>query len=222
MRDELVKAHLPLVRAIAKKTIHFSRLPLEDLIQEGTVGLIIAAGKFDPDRGTKFSSYATFWIKQAMFKAISEQSHCVKIPVYVQETLSKFNKLKREQPTATNEQIARQMNLAPNKIEDFLGAYNKPVSLNNDEVNMADLIADDSANFIKVIELENLKNDLTCVIETLKEREQEVIKMRFGLDDTETYTLEQIGSRYGVTKECIRQTEMRALNKMRASLIEYS
>jgi RNA polymerase primary sigma factor len=217
MRDELINEHLPLVRAIAKKVIHHSNLPPEDLIQEGTVGLMVAAEKFDHERGCKFATYAGWWIKQAMFKAISEQSHCMKIPVYVQETLSKYSKIKQEM-----EQRGESSTDVTKKIDECLKAYPKTISLNNDECNMAEIIADENADFIQVIELENLKTDIHSVVETLKERERNVIRMRFGLDECETQTLEQIGNLYGVTKECIRQTEMRALNKLRTSLAPYA
>ncbi|MDE6138520.1 MAG: sigma-70 family RNA polymerase sigma factor, partial [Candidatus Gastranaerophilales bacterium] len=170
-----------------------------------------------------------WWVKQAMFKAISEQSHCMKIPVYIQETLSKFSKVKSQMEQEINtsvktEDVAKKMNISPDKIEMFLSAYTKTISIENGlekkdgkELNVADILADNSSLVSENIEFQSLKDDIQNVISTLKEREQEVVKMRYGLDDTERYTLEEIGNIYGVTKECIRQTELRALKKMKLS-----
>ena len=166
-----------------------------------------------------------------MFKAISEQSHCMKIPVYIQETLSKFSKIKREMERENNSQVnahdvAKKMNIAPDKIDTFLNAYSKTISIesgleNSDgkEINVADIIEDEKASATNEVEFENLRNDILNVISTLKEREQEVVKLRYGLENDVKLTLEEIGNIYGVTKECIRQTELRALKKMRFSTI---
>lgn len=226
-KQKLIQANLKLVVTIAKKTIHMSGVPMIDLIQEGNLGLMIAAEKFNHKLGYRFSTYASWWIKQSMFKAISEQSHCMKIPVYIQETLSKFSKVKyqMEQNTTSqvkNEEVAKKMNIAPDKIEMFLSAYTKTISIENGleksdgkDLNVADILADNSSLISENAEYQSLKDDIKNVISTLKEREQEVVKMRYGLDDTERYTLEEIGNIYGVTKECIRQTELRALKKMK-------
>ena len=229
-KQKLIQANLKLVVTIARKAIHMSALPIIDLIQEGNMGLMIAAEKYNYKLGYRFSTYAGWWVKQAMFKAISEQSHCMKIPVYIQETLSKFSKVKSKMEQEVNtpvktEDVAKKMNIAPDKIEMFLSAYTKTISIENGlekndgkELNVADILADDTTLISENIEFQSLKNDLNNVIETtLKEREQEVVKMRYGLGDTERYTLEEIGNLYGVTKECIRQTELRALKKMKMS-----
>lgn len=229
-KQKLIQANLKLVVTIARKAIHMSTLPIIDLIQEGNMGLMIAAEKYNYKLGYRFSTYAGWWVKQAMFKAISEQSHCMKIPVYIQETLSKFSKVKSKMEQEVNtpvktEDVAKEMNIAPDKIEMFLSAYTKTISIENGlekndgkELNVADILADDTTLISENIEFQALKNDLNNVIETtLKEREQEVVKMRYGLGDTERYTLEEIGNIYGVTKECIRQTELRALKKMKMS-----
>ena len=228
-KRELIQANLKLVITIARKAIHMSALPMIDLIQEGNLGLMIAAEKFNYKLGYRFSTYAGWWIKQSMFKAISEQSHCMKIPVYIQETLSKYSKVKYQMEQATNSQVktedvAKKMNISPDKIEMFLSAYTKTISIENGlerndgkELNVADILADEKTLISENIEYESLKNDIQNVISTLKDREQEVVKMRYGLDDTERYTLEEIGNIYGVTKECIRQTELRALKKMKLS-----
>ena len=229
-KQKLIQANLKLVVTIARKAIHMSALPIIDLIQEGNMGLMIAAEKYNYKLGYRFSTYAGWWVKQAMFKAISEQSHCMKIPVYIQETLSKFSKVKSKMEQEVNtpvktEDVAKEMNIAPDKIEMFLSAYTKTISIENGlekndgkELNVADILADDTTLISENIEFQALKNDLNNVIETtLKEREQDVVKMRYGLGDTERYTLEEIGNIYGVTKECIRQTELRALKKMKMS-----
>lgn len=230
-KNKLIKANLKLVITIAKKAIHMSNLPMIDLIQEGNLGLMVAAEKFNYKLGYKFATYASWWIKQSMFKAISEQSHCMKIPVYIQETLSKFSKIKREMERENNSQVnthdvAKKMNIAPDKIDTFLNAYSKTISIesgleNNDgkEINVADIIEDEKASATNEVEFENLRNDILNVISTLKEREQEVVKLRYGLENDVKLTLEEIGNIYGVTKECIRQTELRALKKMRFSTI---
>ena len=229
-KKELIQANLKLVLTIARKAIHISKLPMVDLIQEGNLGLMIAVEKFNPDLGYRFSTYATWWIKQAMFKAISEQSYCMKIPVYIQETLSKFSKVKAEMERAyncqvTNQDVAKKMDIEPEKIDTYLSAYNTTVSIegsfdanNGSELSVADVVADESATVEDNIEYEELKKEIANVVATLKDREQTVIKMRFGLEDFAKTTLEDIGKMFGVTKECIRQTEMRALNKLRNGL----
>ena len=229
-KRQLVQANLKLVLTIARKAIHVSRLPITDLVQEGNLGLMIAAEKFNPELGYRFSTYATWWIKQAMFKAISEQSYCMKIPVYIQETLSKFSKVKSEMERSyncqvTNNDVAKKMNIEPEKIDTYLSAYTSTVSIegsfdgkNGSELSVADVVADESASVEECIEFEDLKTEIASVVATLKEREQAVIKMRFGLENFTKTTLEDIGKMFGVTKECIRHTEMRALNKLRNSL----
>lgn len=228
-KQKLIQSNLKLVVTVARKAIHASGLPFVDLIQEGNLGLMIAAEKYNYRLGYRFSTYAAWWVKQAMFKAISEQSHCMKIPVYIQETLSKFSKIKAGMEQEANasvktEEVAKKMNIAPDKIEMFLSAFSKTISIENGlerndgkELNIADILADETTLVSANIEYQSLKNDLNNVISTLKEREQEVVKMRYGLDNSERYTLEEIGNLYGVTKECIRQTEIRALKKMKLS-----
>ncbi len=226
-KKQLVQANLKLVITIAKKAIHMSSLPMVDLIQEGNLGLMIAAEKFNYKLGYKFSTYASWWIKQSMFKAISEQGHCMKIPVYIQETLSKFSKIKSEMEKEYNCQVntkdvAEKMNISADKIDTYLSAYSKSVSLeggfendNGKETSLAEILADEKSSVHSAVEYENLKNDIEMVVSTLKEREQDVVRMRYGLGNMAKKTLEEIGNIYGVTKECIRQTELRALKKMK-------
>ena len=229
----LVQANLKLVLTIARKVIHVSKIPMIDLIQEGNLGLMIAAEKFNPELGYRFSTYASWWIKQAMFKEISEQSYCMKIPVYIQETLSKFSKVKREMERAyncqvTNKDVAEKMNIEPEKIDTFLSAYSTTVSIdgsfeakNGSELNVADVLEDKSVKVEDTIEYEELKKEISNIVSTLKEREQTVIKMRFGLGNCVKSTLEEIGKMYGVTKECIRQTEARALAKLKSNGLSF-
>lgn len=232
-KKELVQSNLKLVLTIARKAIHVSKLPMVDLIQEGNLGLMVAVEKFNPDLGYRFSTYATWWIKQAMFKAISEQSYCMKIPVYIQETLSKFSKVKAEMERnyncqVTNSDVAKKMDIEPEKIDTYLSAYTSTVSIegsfdanNGSELSVADVIADENGCVEENVEYEELKREIASVVATLKEREQSVIKMRFGLENFAKTTLEDIGKLYGVTKECIRQTEARALGKLKAGLSCY-
>ncbi len=156
-KQKLIQANLKLVVNVARKAIHASGLPVVDLIQEGNLGLMIAAEKYNYRLGYRFSTYAAWWVKQAMFKAISEQSHCMKIPVYIQETLSKFSKVKAnlEQETSScvkTEEVAKKMNISPDKIEMFLSAFSKTISIENGlerndgkELNVADILADETS-----------------------------------------------------------------------------
>lgn len=226
-KKALVQANLKLVVNITRKTVQVSNLPMIDLIQEGNLGLMIAVEKFDYKLGYRFSTYAAWWIKQSIFKAISEQSHCVKIPVYIQETLSKFSKIKSQMEqkyntSVKNDVVAKEMNVEPEKIDRFLSAYNKSLSIDaqyelssGSEVTLSDVLVDEKANVFESLESDSLKKDLDFVISQLKDREQDVVRMRYGLDNLARKTLEEIGKAYGVTKECIRQTENRALQKIR-------
>lgn len=228
-KKKLVKANLKLVITIARKAIHMSKIPMIDLIQEGNLGLMIAVEKFNWKLGYKFSTYASWWIKQSMFKAISEQSHCMKIPVYIQETLSKFSKIKSEMERKYNchvktDDVAKKMDIAPDKIDAYLSAYSKTISIeggfdneNGKDVNVDDILEDQNSSVFASVESEHLRKDIETIVSILKDREQEVIKMRYGLGNFTKSTLEEIGNLYGVTKECIRQTEARALKKMRDS-----
>ncbi len=226
---KLIQSNLRLVVNIARKSIHVSKLSMQDLIQEGNLGLMIALDKFNPKLGYKFSTYATWWIKQAMFKAISEQSHCMKIPVYVQETLSKYKKVKHslEQESGyqvKNSVIANKMGIEEDKINLFLNAFTKSLSIENaldtdddKQLSLVEIIEDVKQNVEREIESSELKKDIKRSLEILKSKEQEVIILRFGLENNQKRTLEEIGNIYGVTKECIRQTEKRAIQKIYAN-----
>jgi RNA polymerase primary sigma factor len=228
-KKQLINANLKLVITIAKKAIHMAKIPMIDLIQEGNLGLMIAVEKFNWKLGYKFSTYASWWIKQSMFKAISEQAHCMKIPVYIQETLSKFSKVKSEMERQYNcqvktEDVAKEMNISADKIDSYLSAYSKTISIESgfdaesgNEISVEDILEDEKSNVYVSVEFEHLRNDIETVVSILKDREQDVVKMRYGLGNFAKRTLEEIGNIYGVTKECIRQTELRALKKMKAS-----
>ena len=238
-RNQVIEMNMPLVRKIASKSIQKSALSDSDLIQEGIFGLVTAIEKFDISLGFKFATYATWWVKQAMFKAISEQSYALNIPVYIQETMSRYNKTKQEMEQkqnkeVTKKEVAKKMNLTEEKIDTFLNCFNRALSIEqgtsiteNKELTLAEIIEDEKQNVERqVIDIE-LKNDIKKALDILKEKEKNVIVLRFGLENKEKKTLEEIGQSYGVTKECIRQIEKRALNKiahdelMKNSLISY-
>ncbi|MBR2069755.1 MAG: RNA polymerase sigma factor RpoD/SigA [Candidatus Gastranaerophilales bacterium] len=238
-RNLLIEKNLPLIQRIATKSIQSTSLTNNDLIQEGIFGLVTAIEKFNPEIGAKFSTYASWWIKQAMFKAISEQSYAYNIPVYIQETLSRFKKTKQqmeqiEQKEVSKSEVARKLNMTEEKINTFLNAFTKTLSIesganltDNKELTLAEIIEDEKQNVENSVIDSELKKDIKKALENLKEKEKNVIVLRFGLEDKQKQTLEEIGNSYGVTKECIRQIEKRALNKIagleiaKNSLISY-
>ena len=232
-KKKLVQSNLRLVFNVAKKSIHTTTLSFCDLIQEGNLGLMAAVDKFNPKLGYKFSTYAVWWIKQAMFKAISEQSYCMKIPVYIQETLSRYKKAKETLEkkygcTINSSLAAREIGISEEKIDTFLNAYTKALSLEKKkkklsettgtrEMSLCEIVEDEKQNVEKNILDRQLKNDINRALECLKSREKEVITLRFGLNENARKTLEEIGNIYGVTKECIRQIEKRALQKINST-----
>lgn len=226
-KNILIQSNLKLVVTIAKKMLHSGNLTMADLIQEGNIGLMTAVDKFNYKLGYRFATYASWWIKQTMFKAISEQSHAMKIPVYVQETISKYSKVKSEMEKTANEnvsaeKVAKKMNIDAEKINLYLNAFCKMLSLDGDfdgdgqnDLSLSEVIEDRHASAQKEAEYNNLAKDINTLLSSLKERESCVIKKRFGLCDEQRQTLEEIGNLFGVTKECIRQTEARALKKLK-------
>ena len=237
-RNLLIEKNLPLIQKIATKSISSEVLSNSDLVQEGIFGLVIAIEKFNPSLGFKFATYASWWIKQSMFKAISEQSYAYNIPVYIQETLSRYKKTKQEMEqknvNVTKAEVAQKMNTTEEKINTFLNVYTRALSIEsgtsmteNKELTLSEIIEDEKQNVEKTVVDSELKAEIKMALDNLKEKEKNVIVLRFGLENNEKKTLEEIGNSYGVTKECVRQIEKRALNKIASldiaknSLISY-
>ena len=229
-KNALVKSNLKIVLSVIKSNIHKSNIPVVDLIQEGNMALIASVEKFNPDLGYKFATYATWWVKQAIFKTISEQGTCVKIPVYVQETLSKYNKMKNKLEKqygveVKKEDICEKIKVELNKIDTYLNAFSQSLSLNSaidftkeNSLTFGDIIEDKKNNLEEQLEQKALKADINYVINLLNPREKDVIKKRYLIGDEfddKKITLDQIGKEYGVTKECIRQIEKKVINKIK-------